>query len=88
MNYIEGYRQKFVEFMGLFIKVSKNSAWTIGCSEHYYSPRKIYFNSNTERVPANTGLNIKEVLHAFSIDGSKVVAMESKPWPGNTGCAL
>lgn len=32
INYIEGYRKKFQDFMGLYTMNSKNSVWSIGCS--------------------------------------------------------
>lgn len=44
---------------------STNNAWTIGCSQHGYSYVGKYFNSETERVPAKTGLTIKQAINGF-----------------------
>lgn len=59
--------------MSYYIQQSKNSAWTIGCSQHGYSFEGKYFNSNSERVPAKTGMTIKEAVKSFAIEGQKVV---------------
>jgi hypothetical protein len=53
---------------------SKNSAWTIGCSQHGYSFDKNYFNSDTERVPTKTGPTIKQALNAFVFGKQRVHA--------------
>jgi len=55
--------------MSYYIQVSKNSAWTIGCSQHGYSFEAKFFNSDNERVPAKTGLTLKEAITAFAIKG-------------------
>lgn len=54
---------------------SKNSAWTIGCSQHGYTWTP-YFDSNRERVPATTGPKISDALHSFVFNGERVIAME------------
>jgi hypothetical protein len=66
---------------------SKNSAWSIGCSQHGYSYTNKYYNADTERVPAKTGLTIKQAIKAFVFDNKRVVQIETQPWPANTGCA-
>jgi hypothetical protein len=58
---------------------SKNSAWTIGCSQHGYSFDKNYFNSDTERVPTKTGPNNKtspQCLRFWKAESSRRI---SKP---------
>lgn len=57
--YIETYRKKMQDVMSLYTMNSKNSAWTIGCSQHIYSISRRYFDSETERVPVDNGLRIK-----------------------------
>lgn len=61
--------------MELYTMNSKNSAWTIGCSQHGYTWTP-YFDSNRERVPATTGPKISDALHSFVFNGERVIAME------------
>lgn len=66
---------------------TKSSSWTIGCSQHGYSYEKQFYNSDTERVPAKSGVTIKQALNAFVFGQQRVHAEEEYPWPSNSGCA-
>lgn len=63
LNFIEDYRRKYKAFMEFYMMNTRSSCWSIGCSQHGYSYTKEYFNSDTERVPARSGMTIKEAIH-------------------------
>lgn len=65
MKCINEYQRKFKAFIKNFLSERKNSAWTIGCSQHVYTPLKQYFDSPNQKVPSLTGLTIKQAIYKF-----------------------
>lgn len=52
---IEVYRRAYLNFLSLFVQISKNAVWTISCSNHVYTPLNNYYNADSQRVPESTG---------------------------------
>ena len=84
MTYIETYRAKFKTYISYFLNIEKNSAWTIGCSNHVYPIYDMFYNDEKEEVK---GIKLKDALERFVFNEERVIEVESEPWPANTGCA-
>lgn len=41
------------------IRTPERGLWSIACSKHTYAPYKDFYDVNDQRVPQNTGMNVK-----------------------------
>jgi hypothetical protein len=84
---IEVYRKSYLNFLNLFIQLSKNSLWTISCANHVYTPLANFYDVSSQKVPEETGETVRTAVERFVINGERVASVDQKPWPSNNACA-
>jgi hypothetical protein len=73
-----------------FLKIEKNSVWTISCSNHVYASSDNFYDVKEERVPGNTGVTIRQSVLKFIFEngnGTRVIDIDPVAWPANNLCA-
>lgn len=63
------------------------SVWTIACSQHVYAFFDSFYDVPEQRIPAKTGMTVREAVEAFVLYDQKVVLIDEAGWPANSGCA-
>ncbi len=64
-----------------------HSLWSSSCSWHAEMMNKTIYDSDLQRVPAVTGLKMREAVENFVFNGSRINNVDYKPWPSNEPCA-
>lgn len=62
MSAIEDYRKKSLDAFGNLTRYEKNGIWAISCSQHGFLYNNNMYNSNTYKIPKQTGATILTAL--------------------------
>lgn len=84
---IELYRTQYKGFIGQFLQFSKNNIWSIGCANHVYACLNDFYDVNAQRVPANIGNKVRDVVKKFVFERVRIADIDAEPWPANNPCA-
>ena len=87
MNFINGYRNKFIQDIQQLIK-HNHSIWTISCCQHSYACYHNFYNVSSQKIPENTGSTVAEAIDRFVFHNERVVLVDQDPWPKNEPCAF
>lgn len=87
MQFIEDYRTEYLSLMGKIMQFSKNSAWSIACSDHCFADFKFRYAVDVVRVPAVEGLTVKDAVESFVFEDKRISSIDQVTWPNNQPCA-
>jgi hypothetical protein len=69
---IEQYRRSYKKTLNNFIEVNQElSVWSIACSNHVYAFEDAFYDNPHERIPAQTGKSVRDMVEEFVLRGTK-----------------
>jgi hypothetical protein len=80
IGFIEKYRSYYLSFLRVLLERGHN-VWTISCSWHAVSIFNYYYESPFQKVPESKGLTMQEAIYNFVFEKSKVIQIDTDPWP-------
>jgi O-palmitoleoyl-L-serine hydrolase len=86
---IEQYRSNYKKTLNNFLEANQElSVWSIACSNHVYAFEDVFYDNPHERIPAQTGKTVRDMVEEFVLQGTKNIVIDAEGWPSNTGCAM
>jgi hypothetical protein len=66
---------------------SKNSIWTIACSQHVYAVWGEFYDAPAQKIPESSGMTVRNAIERFVLEGERINLVDQGPWPANSACA-
>lgn len=65
----------------------KRGIWSISCSNHVYTSKDKFYDIDSERIPANVGMTVRDAIEQFVFHDKFISVVDNTTWPHNQPCA-